>query len=113
MNTSKITTKYALILGAIALCCTAVSTGVYLLTKGRVEEVTAMQQRALLEEVVPKTNFDNDLLATCKEIHLPNAPYLNRIYFAKKSGQFDRLRDSRHSARWLFGRYRITNGDSA
>lgn len=85
MNTSKITTKYALILGAIALCCTAVSTGVYLLTKGRVDEVTAMQQRALLEEVVPKTNFDNDLLATCKEIHLPNAPYLNRIYFAKKA----------------------------
>ncbi|MDQ6573807.1 MAG: electron transport complex subunit RsxG, partial [Haemophilus parahaemolyticus] len=34
MNTSKITLKYALLLGMIALVCTAVSTGVYLLTKG-------------------------------------------------------------------------------
>lgn len=85
MNTSKITLKYALILGLIALLSTAVSTGVYLLTKGRIDDVVAMQQRNLLEEVVPKTYFDNDVLATCKMIELENFSYLNRLYFAKKS----------------------------
>ncbi|QIM66046.1 electron transport complex subunit RsxG [Mannheimia granulomatis] len=85
MNTSKVTLKYALILGVIALLCTAVSTGVYLLTKGKIDDVTAMQQRKLLEEVVPRTHFDNDVLATCKVVKLEHAPYLNRIYFAKKS----------------------------
>lgn len=85
MNTSKITLNYALILGFIALLCTAVSTGVYLLTKGKIDDVTAMQQRKLLEEVVPKSYFDNDVLATCKLVQLENAPYLNRLYVAKKS----------------------------
>ncbi|MEG9498556.1 electron transport complex subunit RsxG [Mannheimia indoligenes] len=85
MNTSKITLKYALILGLIALLSTAVSTGVYLLTKGRIDDVTAMQQRKLLEEVVPRSLFDNDVLGSCKLIQLESAPYLNRIYIAKKS----------------------------
>ncbi|QHB18400.1 electron transport complex subunit RsxG [Mannheimia pernigra] len=85
MNTSKITLKYALVLGLIALLSTAVSTAVYLLTKGRIDDVTAMQQRKLLEEVVPKSFFDNDVLGSCKLVQLENAPYLNRIYIAKKS----------------------------
>ncbi|OOH86348.1 electron transport complex subunit RsxG [Pasteurellaceae bacterium 15-036681] len=85
MNTSKITVRYALILGAIALFCTAISTAIYLLTKDRIDEVTAKQQRQLLLEVVPQEQFDNDLLATCKMIVLVDKPFLNRIYFAKKS----------------------------
>ena len=84
MNTSKITLKYALLLGLIALLCTAISTGVYLLTKERIDAVTAEQQRQYLLEVVPKEHFDNDLLATCKVANLPEAPHLNRIYVAKK-----------------------------
>lgn len=84
MKTSVITTRYALILGVIALLCTAVSTGVYLLTKGRIDAVTAEQQRQLLLEVVPQTYFDNDLLASCKVVKLPEAPFLNKIYMAKK-----------------------------
>lgn len=85
MNTSKISTKYALLLGVIALMCTAVSTGVYLLTKDRIDAVTAKQQRNLLLEVIPQNYFDNDLLATCKTVNLPEHPYLNRIYIAKKA----------------------------
>ena len=85
MNTSKITLKYALLLGLISLLCTAVSTGVYLLTKGRIDEVTADQQRSLLHEVVLQDHFDNDLLATCKVANLSEAPHLNRIYIAKKA----------------------------
>lgn len=85
MNTSKITLKYALLLGVIALVCTAVSTGVYWLTKARIDAETMAQQRALLLEVVPQSHFDNDLLATCKRVNLPNAPFLNRIYIAKQA----------------------------
>ncbi|AUI65246.1 MULTISPECIES: electron transport complex subunit RsxG [Glaesserella] len=84
MKTSVITTRYALILGAIALLCTAVSTGIYLLTKSRIDAVTAEQQRQLLLEVVPQVHFDNDLLATCKVVKLPEVPFLNKIYIAKK-----------------------------
>ena len=84
MKTSVITTRYALILGVIALLCTAVSTGVYLLTKGRIDAVTAEQQRQLLLEVVPQTHFDNNLLASCKVVKIPEAPFLNKIYIAKK-----------------------------
>ena len=85
MSVSKITLKYVLLLGVVALICTAVSTAVYLLTKGRIEAVVAAQQRQLLQEVIPANYFDNDLLASCKKIDLPNAGYLNRIYLAKKS----------------------------
>nr|WP_314738970.1 electron transport complex subunit RsxG [uncultured Haemophilus sp.] len=87
MNTSKITLKYAFLLGLIALLCAGISTGVYLLTKGRIDAVTADQQRKLLHEVVPEDHFDNDLLATCKVANLPEAPHLNRIYVAKKAGK--------------------------
>lgn len=85
MNSTKISLKYALVLGIIALICTAVSTGVYLLTKNQIDQVAAQQQRNLLLEVVPQNYFDNDLLATCKLIKLPNAKQLNRLYIAKKS----------------------------
>lgn len=87
MNASKITFKYALLLGVIALCCTALSTGVYLLTKDRIDAVTQAQQRQLLQEVVPNDYFDNDLLATCKRLNLPEHPQLNQIYVAKKAGK--------------------------
>lgn len=84
MKTSVITTRYALLLGFIALLCAAVSTLVYQLTKGRIDEVIATQQRQLLGEVVPAGYFDNDLLASCRQITLPEAPFLNKIYVAKK-----------------------------
>lgn len=88
MNNIKSTSIfYALILGVVALLCVEISVGVYLLTKGEIDEVTAKQQQRLLEEVVPESYFDNDILATCKVINSDNAPYLNRLYFAKKSGK--------------------------
>lgn len=84
MKTSKITLRYGLILGAVALLCTAISTAVFLLTKGKIEAVTAEQQRQLLLEVVPQSHFDNDLLGSCKNVHLPNVPFINKIFSAKK-----------------------------
>ncbi|WP_373818585.1 electron transport complex subunit RsxG [Glaesserella sp.] len=85
MKTSIITTRYAFILGVVALSCTVISVGIYLLTKSRIDYVTAQQQRALLLEVVPQNYFDNDLLATCKVVDLAEAKFLNKIYIAKKS----------------------------
>ncbi|MBF0784737.1 electron transport complex subunit RsxG [Muribacter muris] len=84
MKTSVITTRYALLLGLIALLCSAVSTLVYQLTKGRIDDVIATQQRQLLGEVIPHHSFDNDVLATCRQITLPEAPFLNQLYVAKK-----------------------------
>lgn len=83
--TSKITLRYALILGAVALACTLMTSLIFGLTKSRIDEVTAAQQRRLLLEVVPQEHFDNDLLATCKVLSLPERKFLNRIYIAKKS----------------------------
>ncbi|MDH2925188.1 electron transport complex protein RnfG [Nicoletella semolina] len=85
MQVKKITTQYGLILGAVALLCTAISTAVFLLTQEKIAQVTAHQQRQLLQEVVPPSYFDNDLLATCKIVDLSNSPYLDRIYLAKKA----------------------------
>lgn len=84
MKTSKITLRYGLILGAVALLCTAVSTGVFLLTKGKIDAVTAEQQRQLLREVVPQSHFDNDLLGSCKNVNLSDVPFIHKLFSAKK-----------------------------
>ena len=102
MSASKITVKYAFILGVIALVCTAISTAVYWLTKGRIESVAAAQQRESLLEVLPQSYFDNDLLATCKLLHLPDAPYLNKIYLQKKQKNLTAYAIQSNGARWLF-----------
>lgn len=87
MKTSVMTTRYALLLGLVALICTTVSILVYQLTKGRIDQVTATQQRQLLLEVIPKPLFDNDLLASCRVISLPDFPFLNKMYVAKKADE--------------------------
>ena len=84
MKISQITLRYGLLLGLIALICTAISTAVYLLTKDKIEQVIEQQQRQLLVEVVPQPHFDNNLLATCKQVSLVDAPFINKLYIAKK-----------------------------
>lgn len=83
--TTKITLRYALILGAVALVCTLISALIFGLTQSRIEAVTAEQQRRLLQEVLPPQKFDNDLLGSCRRINLPEYKFLNRIYIAKKA----------------------------
>lgn len=50
MKTTKITFQYGVLLGFIALLCTAASTGVYWLTKSKIDAVSAAQQRQLLTD---------------------------------------------------------------
>lgn len=80
----KITLRYALILGAVALACTLISTLIFSLTKGRIEQVTAEQQRILFREILPQDLFDNDPTATCKVVNVPEQAVINKLYFAKK-----------------------------
>lgn len=83
----KITLRYALILGAVALACTLISTLIFSLTKGRIEQVTAEQQRILFREILPQELFDNDPTTTCKRVALSENPQINQIYFAQKAGK--------------------------
>ncbi|UZV60634.1 hypothetical protein [Pasteurella multocida] len=59
MKTVKISAYYAILLALIALICTALSTGIYLLTKSKIEDEINKQRQALLPEVVPQAYFDN------------------------------------------------------
>ncbi len=78
MKTVKISAYYALLLAFIALICTALSTGVYFLTKDKIAEEINEQQRILLLQVVPQQYFDNVLSENC---YVPTSQKLmaNRI----------------------------------
>ena len=89
MNMTKISAKYGLLLGGVALACTALSTGVYFLTKDKIDEVVAKQQQALLSEVIPAQYHDNDLLQSCYDLEksaLKN-PSIGKICVAEKDGK--------------------------
>ncbi|TCK01509.1 electron transport complex protein RnfG [Volucribacter psittacicida] len=76
-----ITLGYAFILALVAFVCSAISSGIYFLTKDPIQQSVAKQQKALLLEVVPQGYFDNDLLASCVK---PNIPYIDKLYIAKQ-----------------------------
>jgi electron transport complex protein RnfG len=80
----KMTLRYALILGAVALVCTLISSLIFSLTKGRIEQVTSEQQRILFREILLTALFDNDPTATCKVVNVPEQAVINKLYFAKK-----------------------------
>ena len=54
MGIFKVTSRFGLLLGFIALLCTAVSAGIYMLTKDKIDEAMAEQQKALLLQVIPE-----------------------------------------------------------
>ncbi|PID51451.1 MAG: electron transport complex subunit RsxG [Pasteurellales bacterium] len=87
MNTSKISIRYALILATVALCCTSFSTLIYLATKDQIDYVVTKQQRKFLKGVIPTDLIDNDIVSTCKRIEMPEYPFLNQIYIAKKANK--------------------------
>ena len=79
-----ITLRYAFILAFVALVCAAVSSGIYFLTKGRIQQAIDDQQKTLLLQVIPHSYFDNDLLASCV---MPNENLsgINKLYLAKQA----------------------------
>ncbi|MEE6075258.1 electron transport complex subunit RsxG [Avibacterium paragallinarum] len=89
MQTVKISTRYGVILGIIALICTALSTAVYFVTKAPIEQAIAKQQAELLAQIIPPQSYDNDLLASCSQPDFAEAKTLRieKICIAEKNHQ--------------------------
>ena len=88
MQTIKITSRSGMLLAFVAFCCTAISSGVYFLTKDKIEQVMIAQQRELLLQVIPQDYFTNDLTQDCyvpKSEALQNVD-IQKICMAKKDG---------------------------
>lgn len=86
MGTVKITSRYGILLGFIALLCTAISAGIFFLTKDKIDAVIAAQQRELLLQVIPQYYFNNNLLESAVIPQDKNLEGIQKIYFAKKDG---------------------------
>ena len=89
MQAIKITSKYGVLLAFVAFCCTAISSGVYFLTKDKIDQAMQAQQRALLLQVIPQDYFTNDLTQDCytpKNHALQNVD-IQKICMAKKDGK--------------------------
>ena len=80
MGILKVTSRFGLLLGFIALLCTAVSAGIYMLTKDKIDEAMAEQQKALLLQVIPQNYFNNSLL---ESVETPEQDKTQR--YSKKS----------------------------
>lgn len=85
MGIFKITSRYGVLLGFVALLCTAISAGILFLTKGKIDEAMAAQQRELLLQVVPQNYFDNNLVESAVVPPSENLNGIQKIYFAKKN----------------------------
>lgn len=86
MGTVKITSRYGILLGFVALLCTAISAGIFFLTKDKIDAVMAAQQRELLLQVIPQDYFNNNLLESAVIPQDKNLEGIQKIYFAKKNG---------------------------
>ncbi len=86
MQLVKVSSRYGLLLGFIALICTALSSGVYFLTKDKIDHAVAQQQRTLLQQVIAQDNFDNDLAQSCQDIK-GNIRYIDKLCHANKNGK--------------------------
>ncbi|WP_434321296.1 electron transport complex subunit RsxG [Haemophilus influenzae] len=86
MGTVKITSRYGILLGFVALLCTAISAGIFFLTKDKIDAVIAAQQRELLLQVIPQYYFNNNLLESAVIPQDKNLEGIQKIYFAKKDG---------------------------
>lgn len=87
MDVIKITSRYGALLGLVALLCTAISSGIFFLTKGKIDDAMAAQQRELLLQVIPQNYFDNN---PAESVAIPQDERLQgiqKIYLAKKNGQ--------------------------
>ena len=87
MDVIKITSRYGALLGLVALLCTAISSGIFFLTKGKIDDSMAAQQRELLLQVIPQNYFDNN---PAESVAIPQDERLQgiqKIYLAKKNGQ--------------------------
>ena len=84
MGIFKVTSRFGLLLGFIALVCTAVSAGIYMLTKDKIDEAMAEHQKALLLQVIPQNYFNNSLLESVETPEQDKLKGIQKVYFAIK-----------------------------
>ena len=84
MGIFKVTSRFGLLLGFIALLCTAISAGIYILTKDKIDEAMAEQQKALLLQVIPQDYFNNSLLESVETPEQDKLKGIQKVYFAIK-----------------------------
>ncbi|OMQ27086.1 electron transport complex subunit RsxG [Serratia oryzae] len=81
--------KHGITLAVFAAVTTGLTALVYTLTKTTIAHQAALQQKALLDQVVPPEYYDNDMQSECLVVSdsaLGNgAPH--RLYLARKNGQ--------------------------
>lgn len=82
----KITSHYGVLLGFVALLCTMISAEIFFLTKDKIDETMATQQRELLLQVIPQDYFNNNLVESAVVPQNENLKGIQKIYFAKKDG---------------------------
>lgn len=85
----KISKRYGLILGFVALVCTALSTLVYFATESTINAVIEENQKELLAQVIPHSYYNNDLLANCYKTqnNFIEGSNIRKICIAKKDQQ--------------------------
>lgn len=85
LNTMK---KHGLTLALYAALSTALTSGVYLLTKNIIDEQAAQQQKALFDDLLPPSIYDNTPQSECyivtNEVLGNTTPH--RLYLASKDG---------------------------
>ncbi|OOF69252.1 electron transport complex subunit RsxG [Rodentibacter caecimuris] len=87
MKIVKIASSYGFLLALVALLCTTLSFSIYFLTSERIDLAIAEQQQALLQEVVPTSYFDNNLVESYEIPKSPKLSSIKKVYFAIKNKQ--------------------------
>jgi len=81
--------KHGTTLAVFAAVTTGLTAVVYQLTKTTIAHQAALQQKALLDQVVPPEHYDNDMQSECLLVSDPalgnDAPH--HLYLARKNGQ--------------------------
>ncbi|AHG22407.1 electron transporter RnfG [Chania multitudinisentens RB-25] len=81
--------KHGITLAVFAAVTTGLTAVVYTLTKTTIAHQAALQQKTLLDQVVPPEHYDNDMQSECFVVSDPalgnGAPH--RLYLARKNGQ--------------------------
>lgn len=81
--------KHGTTLAVFAAVTTGLTAVVYQLTKTTIAHQAALQQKALLDQVVPPEHYDNDMQSECRVVSDPalgnGAPH--HLYLARKNGQ--------------------------
>ena len=84
MGIFKVTSRFGLLLGFIALLCTAVSAGIYMLTKDKIDGSHGGTTKALLLQVIPQNYFNNSLLESVETPEQDKLKGIQKLYFAIK-----------------------------